>query len=105
MIGKNASSKCDCTGGASTCGRQPLSLLSNLAICNDRFWIRAQYGLDILLGIRARWPNSTCILEYCLTAGAVCRLIKTPDRISERPPRGGLSVCAVCCAASVANGT
>jgi hypothetical protein len=22
------------------------------------------------------------------------RLIKTPDRISERPPRGGLSVCA-----------
>src|ERR1035437_10191996 len=23
-----------------------------------------------------------------------CSLIKTPDRISERPPRGGLSVCA-----------
>jgi hypothetical protein len=31
------------------------------------------------------------------TAESVCgcrRLIKTPDRISERPPRGGLSVCA-----------
>ena len=33
------------------------------------------------------------------------RLIKTPDRISERPPRGGLSICAVCCGASGANGT
>ena len=29
--------------------------------------------------------------------GCCCRsLIKTPDRISERPPRGGLSVCAEC---------
>src|ERR1700676_3524728 len=27
-------------------------------------------------------------------------LIKIPDRISERPPRGGLSVCASCLAGS-----
>jgi hypothetical protein len=33
------------------------------------------------------------------------RLIKTSDRISERPPRGGLSVCATCCSALVVIGT
>src|ERR1035437_9513855 len=51
MVGKNASSNGDCTGGASTCGRQPL--LSNLATSNDSSWIRAHCGLDRSLGIRA----------------------------------------------------
>jgi hypothetical protein len=37
--------------------------------------------------------------------GSRSRLIKTPDVISERPPHGGLSVCAVCCGALVAIGT
>src|SRR5664279_4754496 len=51
MVDKNASSNGDCTGGASTCGRQPL--LSNLATSNDSSWIRALCGLDRSLGIRA----------------------------------------------------
>jgi hypothetical protein len=33
--------------------------------------------------------------ERPLTGGHHSRLIKTPDRISERPPRGGLSFCAL----------
>jgi hypothetical protein len=39
--------------------------------------------------------------ECCCSCG---RLIKTSNRILERPPRGGLSVCAACCDASVATG-
>ena len=31
---------------------------------------------------------------YASQETEACRLIKTPDLISERPPRGGLSVCA-----------
>ena len=52
MVGKNASSNDDCTGGASTRGRQPP--LSNLSTRNDSSWIRAYCGLDGSLGIRAR---------------------------------------------------
>ena len=47
-----------------------------------------------------RWHIAT-LAKLCLAS----QPIKAPDLISERPPRGGLSVCAVCCGALVAIGT
>jgi hypothetical protein len=48
--------------------------------------------------LAARPDPASCAATRSTDVGAPrSRLIKPPDRISQRPPRGGLAVCAVGC--------
>ena len=87
-----ANSNSNCTNRAGG----PFTRASKFGTHDYRLCISAHCGLDLPLGIWARHPNRTCNLESSQAQEAEerCyrRLIKTPGRISERSPRGGLFV-------------